>query len=292
MIDNYLLEYLVAFYQEGTIEKTAHCLDVTAPTISRGLKKLEKALQVKLFDRRPQRIILNQNGRFAAKRAQTILQQQQTFTKVVRNYAKQNADSLNIAARIPGPLLLLQTITPRSASLNIQMKTIDADNVDMLLKNRQASLIFNVHKSDDLSIASKLIGYEKLAIKITKFNPLFKKNSVTFKQLNGHEFVISPQLGEWQQIIEQNIPNGYFWYQNSQDALEELIVHSNFPIFKTNISNYLDQFNHREDPKRKLIPIIDKKASLPIYATYLKNNEAQVTPVISKMINALKEIKI
>ena len=50
MIDNYLLEYLVAFAKAGTLTTAAQQLNVSPASVSRGLTKLEKMLNVKLFD--------------------------------------------------------------------------------------------------------------------------------------------------------------------------------------------------------------------------------------------------
>ncbi|MCY7178455.1 hypothetical protein BA718_03570 [Streptococcus gallolyticus subsp. gallolyticus] len=51
MIDDYLLEALVAFAKYGTLSATAEHLMVTQPTVTRGMQKLEDELGVTLFKR-------------------------------------------------------------------------------------------------------------------------------------------------------------------------------------------------------------------------------------------------
>ena len=46
MIDNYLLEELVTFASEKTLAKTAEKLNVTQPTVTRGMQKLEDELGI------------------------------------------------------------------------------------------------------------------------------------------------------------------------------------------------------------------------------------------------------
>ena len=58
MTDNYLLEYLVTFTKAQTLAKTAAALNVTQPTVTRGMQRLEEEFGVKLFDRQPNRITL------------------------------------------------------------------------------------------------------------------------------------------------------------------------------------------------------------------------------------------
>ena len=62
MIDDYLLEALVAFAKYGTLSATAEHLMVTQPTVTRGMQKLENELGVTLFKRTPNRISLTETG--------------------------------------------------------------------------------------------------------------------------------------------------------------------------------------------------------------------------------------
>lgn len=292
MIDNYLLEYLVAFAQTGTIAGAAEQLNVTQPTVSRGLKKLEKLLNVKLFDRQPQKLSLTDTGKFTFQYARTILRQQDDFKKAVQNFASKN-DYLRVAGTIPGPLLLLESIIdhPLNNQLVIEPKTILPQNIEPLLLNHNYSLIFSMHEIQTTDIESRYIGAEKLAIKITKYNPLYNRSNVTFNDLNGHEFVLSDNIGEWQQIIKRYIPDAQFLYQSQPKALSELVRHSNFPIFKTNITDYLDRQLAFSDKKRKLIPINDSAASVELYANYLKSDYSKVMPFISEITNVLTKIR-
>lgn len=290
MIDNYLLEYLVAFAQTGTIAGAAEQLNITQPTVSRGLKKLETLLDVKLFDRQPQKLSLTATGKFTAQRARILLQQQHDFKKAVQHFASKN-DYLRIAGTIPGPLLLLENIIERlDNQLVIETKIILPNNIESLLHNHNYALIFSAHEIQNADIESRFIGVEKLAIKITKFNPLYHRTTVNFNDLNGHEFVLSDNIGEWRKIIKQYISNAQFLYQAQPEALRELVHYSNFPIFKTNITNYLDERLAIVDRKRKFIPINDPHSAIELYATYLKNDRQKVTPLISEMTKILTQI--
>lgn len=291
MIDNYLLEYLVAFDNTGTIGGVAKQLNITQPTVSRGLKKLEALLNVKLFDRQPQKISLTPTGKFTAQYARTLLKQQHDFKKIVQHFASKN-DYLRIAGSIPGPLLLLENLIEPSFNnqLIFEPKTILPTNIETLLHNHNYSLIFSTHDLQTTEIESRFIGIEKLAIKITKFNPLYHHSTVSFNDLNGHEFVLSDNIGEWREIIEQYLPNAQFLYQSQPEALRELVRYSNFPIFKSTITNYLDKSLSIIDKKRKFIPISNPEASIELYASYLKTDQHKVVPLISKMAKALTQI--
>ena len=68
-----VLKYFLMAAREENITKAAQLLHVTQPTLSRQLMQLEKELNVKLFERSRQRIILTEDGMLLKRRAQEII---------------------------------------------------------------------------------------------------------------------------------------------------------------------------------------------------------------------------
>ena len=62
MIDFNLLEILVAFEKNKTLLKTAEDLHISQPALTVSMKKIEKELDVNIFDRGKNKIALNDNG--------------------------------------------------------------------------------------------------------------------------------------------------------------------------------------------------------------------------------------
>lgn len=295
MIDNYLLEYLVAFAHNGTVAGVAEELNVTTSSISRGLKKLENLLGVELFDRQPQKITLTAVGQFAAQRAEVLLNQHRDFNQAVINFAKQT-QSLKVGAAIPGPLLLLAASAhdPVSSQVTIDhhLLTSPADWRKALIDHHD-DLLFTTSELQSSATESVYLGQEQLAIKITKYNRLFNHRTVNFSELNGHEFVLSSHIGQWRPLIEQEVPHGQFLYQSQANALRELIRYSNFPIFKTNLTDYLDRLAHRKNYRqRKLIPISDAAAKMEVYGTYLSTNRHKLRPLIHQLVKLFQPVPI
>lgn len=91
MIDNYLLEELITFAKYKTLAKTAAELNITQPTVTRGMQKLEDELGVQLFDLHPNRITLTKTGKLAAEKATALLQANQQFiTEITKSASTQN----------------------------------------------------------------------------------------------------------------------------------------------------------------------------------------------------------
>ena len=69
MIEIYLLEHLLAFNEYGTLSAAAEHLNIAQPSLSRSMQKLEGTLNVTLFERQKNRIILNETGNLLPKAA-------------------------------------------------------------------------------------------------------------------------------------------------------------------------------------------------------------------------------
>ena len=162
MIETYLLEELVTFAKQQTLAKTATALNVTQPTITRGMQKLEQDLNVQLFDRQPNRISLTATGQLAAQEAEKLLQDQQTFITKIQNY-EQSQNHLLIETTLPGPLVFLTHLNDQlPANLTVNRDLITVAQLSDHLRNHQASLIFSNQEVLTADIESRFIGTENL----------------------------------------------------------------------------------------------------------------------------------
>ena len=62
MIDNNLLEYLATFIEYGSLLKASEVLHISQPSMSKAMQKLENQLGITIFDRKANKISLNENG--------------------------------------------------------------------------------------------------------------------------------------------------------------------------------------------------------------------------------------
>jgi DNA-binding transcriptional LysR family regulator len=72
-MDLRLLNYFLVVAREENITKAAAQLHITQPTLSRQLRQLEEALEVKLFERSSHNIILTREGIMLRRRAQELV---------------------------------------------------------------------------------------------------------------------------------------------------------------------------------------------------------------------------
>jgi len=288
LIDNYLLEELVTFAKYGTLAATAEELMVTQPTVTRGMQKLEDDLGVKIFDRQPNRIALTETGKLAAQEAQRALDANQQFYDSVRKFEFSHRIT-NIGSVAPGPIILMNSLKDLSDNVKISQTMVKPDLVEKTLVNRDCSMVLTNQKFETPGIESLYIGTEKLAANLDKFMAIASLSSVTFDQLRGLSFVVLNDIGIWKDIIQKEIPNAKFMYQEQRDSFSEITKYSNFPYFSTNISKI--DLKQNEDDDRVQIPISDESATMDLYATYLKEEKQPLLPLIKKITTAWNKFK-
>ncbi|BDZ30920.1 LysR family transcriptional regulator [Lactiplantibacillus sp. WILCCON 0030] len=278
MIDNYLLEELVSFSKHGTLAATAKELMVTQPTVTRGMQKLEEELNVKIFDRQPNHIFLTKTGILAAKEAQKVLNQNQNFIKMIQAYEASHT-TIKVGAVAPGPLILLQSLDAIPSNVVINNELLDPETVSSSLEERSYAMIFTNQEIMTDSIESRFIGNEKLSVNLDKFTYLANKTSVTFAELKGMSFVVINDIGAWKQLIQDNIPDAKFLYQDEYDSFTEITQYSTFPYFSTDISGTGHHLPSQDDDRVR-IPISDEASSMDFYVSYLKTQKSKVSPLI------------
>ncbi|WP_261809839.1 LysR family transcriptional regulator [Levilactobacillus humaensis] len=284
MLDNYLLEELATFAATGTLAETAAKLNVTQPTVTRGMQKLEDDLGVQLFIRQPNRITLTATGELAAKEAQQLITANHAAVERIRHF-DQSQRSLRLAATIPGPLIFLNTLTEKlPTTVTLEHNLLPTAAPELILNN-DYDLVFTTSPLKNPAITTQLIGVEKLAVALNRFMIQANQPTVSFDDLAGLSFVVASDIGIWRDIIQDRIPHAKFFYQEQRAALTEITKYSDFPYFTSNLGGTDGQLPvpASDDDNRVLRPISDTSAQQPIYAAYLRVNASRVRPILTTL---------
>jgi len=285
LLENYLLEELVTFAKYGTLAATAAHLNVTQPTVTRGMQKLEDDLAVPLFDRQPNHLTLTATGQLAAREAQRVLDQNAALVTTVRQY-QASQTTLQVAATAPGPLLLLNSLTDQlTEPCQVEEDLLTPAAVADQLTRHDAAVVLTNEELQTDTIESRFVGTEQLAVNLDQFTYLANQSSVTFAELKGLSFVVITDIGVWKAIIQANIPDAKFLYQAQVDAFTEITKYSNLPYFSTAISD--SDHHHPVGDDRVTVPISDPAATMTFYAAYLKTQRHRVTPLITTLAQAM-----
>ena len=252
--------------EEGTTLKASEKLNVSQPSVTKAIQKLEYELGINLFDRSPNKIVLNENGRVISEYIKDAI----SIDKRIREKAKelkQKSLTIHIEMTAPGPTFKYPNFfyfdkdsNPQTLEIKDERKCIN----DVL--SGFADVAFINSKIQIESIYCEKILDEKLYVYLPKKHFLaMKTEGVTFEELDGQSFLIAKDLGPWDRIVETHLKKSKFFRQE-QENLSEIVSASSIPGFVTNIS-----LKFRDDPIRIAIPIMSEDATIPFYAICKKD---------------------
>lgn len=279
MIENYILEQLVAVAKYGTLSEAAKNLYVTQPALSRSMKKLEKVIGVELFTRRKNFIALNGNGKFAAELAEKILQQNKNFLDAVREFDRKNR-TISIGSCAPVPMNeLIWLLTEHFPDASITSELNADDYLLRGLKNNLFQLVIFHEKPNDEELFAKKFGSEKLFIALPFDHKFAEKDGIFLEELNGEKVLLYSKIGFWYKLCKKKAPSAKFLMQTERDTFLEIANSAAFPSFTTDI--FIRNGFTRKNCVYK--PISDSEASVNYYCTCQESNKKFFQSVFQKL---------
>ena len=237
------LHQLDAIATYGTISAAAERLHISQSALSRSLARLEEELNTQLLDRNGRKIALNQAGAIAL------------------DDLSNKAGTLLVGTVAPAPLwrLTAQSIE-RFPDRLLTSRTMHQNDVEREIINRNI----------DLGITRKPLHYpavhcchlmdETLAITAPNTHPLAHKSSLTFKDIDGEDFLLMGNIGFWHEMVASKMPHSSFLVQEDRMVFEQLAVTSPLLGFVTDAA-YLSG----EMPRRVVIPLDEPEAHVSFY---------------------------
>lgn len=279
IVENYLLDGLVAFAKYGTLAKAAEALAVTQPALTRSMKKIESELGVQLFDRQPNRITLTETGQFAAQEAQKVLWTNQAYSGKVKNFAASHL-RIRVAADAPGPLIVARNVNEKNVLIHSAFVLTD---FEQLLTAGQFSMLLLNHPLEGPAFSAIYLGTERLAINVPHDSPVAQMTELHFKDLAGTTFLVAQNVGFWGRIFEREIPRARFIYQDNSAEYSELLKHSNLPYFSTNLTAIDHLWGDNLPQDRVAVPFVNKVSQQKFYACFLTKNKRRLLPLIDQL---------
>lgn len=279
MIENYLLEELVTFAKYGTVAKTAEVLGLTQPAVTHSMKKLEEDLGVTLFIRKPNKLYLSETGKYTAREAKKLIDDNLDFTKRVKQFEKDQT-TLIVGVNAPGPGIVLRSLHDQ----NIQIVSdLVESNFENLLADHQVTCLLLNFPIEDRDITSTYLGTESMSVNLPAECNLNQHKELSFKMLKG-KTILSPSLiGFWTKIYQDEIPDSKIIFQNESSEYSEILQYSVLPFFTTNLTSLDSQWGLNLPNNRSVRPLKDEVAHQKFYACYLKQNKDRVQPLIEKL---------
>lgn len=275
MLDLLELEQLIAVEELGSFSKTAQRFYVSTPTITRAMRHVEEAFGVPLFDRDKNKVTLNDTGKLAVEHARHVLREAETAIAQVQAFDR-SLRTITVVSCAPAPLWeLLPLITRLYPDLSANTRIANLSETERALREGTCDAVVLPYRPEDKTLAVRHLMDEQLQLCVKREHPLAERESVTFDEINGFNFLLGSNLGFWNDLCHTKLTASKFLVQSDDFSLAEVIRQSSLPCFTTDAAMRAGFRDVGED--RISIPIIDPEVNVSFYLV------ASRTPKTEKM---------
>lgn len=279
MIELYELRQFAAFANTGTLSDAADSLHLSQPALSRNMKKLEDDLGVPLFVRGKNRLALNENGTYLLELAKTLLSDADSLTAKVRDFDRKN-HTIVLGVCAPAPIWrLVPLISQTYPHMALQTETDDHDRLLYDLQNDVFQLVVVHQKPESASFYYRECCREALLFSLPQGHRYAGRKSLSFSEMNGETMLLMSDIGFWNFVRSEKMPDSRFLIQTDRFAFNELVQASSLPSFTSDLAEkYTETAAGRVN-----IPISDKESSVTFYLVCKQNRKKDFLPLFSAL---------
>lgn len=271
MVNLYELKQFISFADCGTLVGAAEMLHLSQPALSRNMRNLEKELGITLFVRKKNRIELNENGKYVLNLAKDLLADAEALAEKAQAFDR-TSRTISLGVCAPSPCWVL---TPLLSSLYpdklIQTETAEKSKLLSGLNKGSYQLVilpFNPHNGQYFV---RECSRERLSFALPKDHKYSGRESLSFAEMNGENMLLMNDIGFWNFVRTEKMPNSRFLTQSDWFSFNELVRSSSLPAFTTDLAKkYLGKDNDRIE-----VPISDPEASTIYYLLCLKKSQKE-----------------
>lgn len=276
----YVLKYLAAFAETGTLSKAAEEIHASQPAVSRAMQKLEEELDVPLFNRSKNRISLNRFGALAARYAARILADCEKMEREVKAAWRDSA-VFSYGSIAAFPIYELDAVVGElyaGAEINPVLAETDGPLVEGLDAGK-FKLIVLCAPLEGGRYHNQRFFREKLSVLLPKHHRLARRKSIWLRDLAGEKILIHRHIGFWYPLCKGKIPGARFLEQAELSSLREIVRASELPSFMTNVS-----YKDASVPRNKVaLPLKDPETDVTFWCVTLKERKKELAALFSRL---------
>lgn len=191
------LEYIIAVDKFRHFGHAAEACFVTQPTLSAQISKLERELDVILFDRSKMPVIPTETGEILIAQAKRVVMESKAIFETIAQLKGDVGGVLKLGI-IPtlAPYLLplfIKGFIDKYPNVRLQVQEMVTEDILKKLKNDELDLGIVVTPLEESGIEEKSIFYEKFYAYLSKNHPLLKKESVKIADILGEDLWVLQQ---------------------------------------------------------------------------------------------------
>ncbi len=191
------LRYTVALCETGHFRKAAELCNVSQPTLSIAIKKLEEELGTTLFERSRHQIRTTAIGERFVEQAKTVLQEAKNLTMLAELGKDPLGTMLSVGAIFTVGPYLFPRLVPRLQELAASMPLFIEENYTASLRKKlvrgELDAIFIALPFNEPEVATRPVYEEPFVVLLPADHPLSQKKAIDPASLAAHRVLL---LGE------------------------------------------------------------------------------------------------
>ena len=276
-----IFKQFVEFQNENAV---AESMNITQPTVTFHLKKLNKYYGIPLYYKKGKHFKLTEAGELLYRNTTKLLNLMQETNDVMSDFKASKRGTLKIGASHAPVYHILpeafKSYMNNHPNIQIDLTVDTAPHIIDKLRSREIELAViseNAFYENDLKV--KRFMENELMIAMDKEHPLAHKEALTMKDLEYYDFVIHSggstreSIDEWRR--DNLVQLRARMQSNSLSSILETIKHSHYLSL---ISHSAIQ--HRQDIVSKKLP----NGPRPRYISIVYRDDMYLTPVIQNFI--------
>lgn len=271
------LEQLLAFAKHGTLSGAAEELLISQPALSRSMQRLESEIGAPLFDRKKNKVFLNDNGRMAVEFAEKIMFDVHNMPEHIREYDRSKR-TVYIGSCAPAPMWeLMQQLTGLFPELTISTELKGSGDILRGFTDGTYNIAITAEPVNDKNILCYEYCKEQLMLSLPPAHPLAMYKEVSFSQIDGETMLLYSDIGFWHEVNAKMLPNTDFIMQSERDTFMSLVKMSALPSFTS------DMVTSEQESNRVIVPIKDKEANPTFYIIIKKQDKQRFEKLIEEL---------
>lgn len=292
-MDNHEWVYFLTIAEEGYLTKAAQKLFVSQPALSQYLRKLEKRLEMKLFERKSNNaLVLTPAGVRYRRYCEEALQLWETAHKEMRSQGNDHTVVLGMFS-VKYEKLMADYCRSRPDMAHILVQRVLAPDLPKKLLTGEIQIAFGAYHGEHPQLQYRCLQCREMDLVVPWEHPLASRSYL----ISGNESVrirlsevgdLPIVLMREQRVWRQRVDDYFKKVEFSANVVRE--VGTNDALWQACAGEHLASFYTQKFESGKLPPgMVPVALDPPLYATagvfYRKNFE--ITPVLMKMIERL-----
>jgi DNA-binding transcriptional LysR family regulator len=222
MIDRYLLRYFLAVIDCGGFSKAAKQLNVAQPTLSVGIRKLERLLGAPVFNRNSKRVQITDAGSRLAAHARRIENEFNLAEAAVANLKPVRALRLGVLSTLPiGPVADSLRAAKRSAHQE-RLQLVPGNEQELLqrLRRGQIDAALTIAREDSERFAPETLFTEHYALAMPSDHLLADQKSIPPEDLADNTMIVRRHceaLSDTSRYFTEHGVRPFFAYRSTND---------------------------------------------------------------------------